>query len=527
MIKEESSKGIMQSSKYILVKKPIRNTRRNNVRLTFDLEFVSGVRSFNNSVYVEIDRKYEQYLESEVLDPFVILLLPYAMFHKYDVVSELPCTDELKYKVETVLMPILSKEDSALSSINIYSETTSKKYNGKFVATGATGGVDSTTSVKMHLNSKYGAYNLTHLVFFEFVDKLIPTYHRWSIQEKMENEYNLPLVNVKSNAISVIPMDSTHSVFPYLFFELLMIRSMFKTYYLSSTYYYNQLSLKDFSTTDSPDRGEILFSNILSTEGFEVMCDGIVFRDRFEKIKQFGESVPRYLNVCWRNTYPNCGWCGKCIRTLLCADAAGYLDYYKEVFDIEDYKNNKDAIYSYLGQNKSNIYLKSTYDVLKKEIDDMKTDGRYISSINTIDELIDYSSKSKNSPGATYALAMRYERLSEYDKAFSTMLIAEKYGSRNNNLMESIAQCYRTGKGTNRNQKKALEYYEKSIDKYVNRQINQYYEMLWDVNTPDSLKKMKEITIQDVEKGYPDAFELLGKMYHHGKGVEKNLILAR
>jgi len=63
---------------------------------------------------------------------------------------------------------------------------------------------------------------------------------------------------------------------------------------------------------------------------------------RFQKMEDLSEFEPSFdfLSVCY-NGSRNCGRCEKCVRTMLILDALGKLDLYRNVFDVDRYRENK------------------------------------------------------------------------------------------------------------------------------------------------------------------------------------------
>jgi hypothetical protein len=69
---------------------------------------------------------------------------------------------------------------------------------------------------------------------------------------------------------------------------------------------------------------------------------------RFDKTKFLSNSpeAKKYLNVC-NASWANCGKCNKCVRTLLTLDALGCLDDFQVVFDLDEYRKNKENFLKY------------------------------------------------------------------------------------------------------------------------------------------------------------------------------------
>ena len=112
----------------------------------------------------------------------------------------------------------------------------------------------------------------------------------------------------------------------------------------------------------------IYFLNMFSIS-LKIYSEGAT-STRFEKTIAVSKYTPsyNYLNVC-TNTAENCNKCEKCIRTLLTLYAINALDFYKNVFDIEYYKEHRQwylrkmLIYKSTKKDYTEIY-----PILKKNI---------------------------------------------------------------------------------------------------------------------------------------------------------------
>jgi hypothetical protein len=113
---------------------------------------------------------------------------------------------------------------------------------------------------------------------------------------------------------------------------------------------------------------------MLSTEVLSIITDGAEYT-RTRKTELIADYKPAHemLNVCvnhWgnRDSVTNCGFCSKCLRTLICLEALGKLDDFSKVFDINAYRK---ISYKYkcelVDKYDSDIFMKDNVDFAKMQ----------------------------------------------------------------------------------------------------------------------------------------------------------------
>ena len=121
---------------------------------------------------------------------------------------------------------------------------------------------------------------------------------------------------------------------------------------------YSELKIKNLASTE---RVEPILAPLLSTE--QLICQvGAAGLTRFEKIKYIFETDPKSrLNVCVmkaskrNDDFLNCGRCWKCIHTIYDIEAIGKLTEIGTIFDLNEYKNNKEVLFNKLPPNHFSI----------------------------------------------------------------------------------------------------------------------------------------------------------------------------
>lgn len=238
-------------------------------------------------------------------------------------------------------------------------------------------GVDSFFAVLKHLNSPYPSRRLTHVCVFNngsinscYGKENIP-YVKQKVFERAEmvaKELNLPLLKLESNFQDVIPQNHlyTHTYMDSL--AIYALQKLWQVWYRSSgNYAFSNFSLKD-NCTAPPTRFEPLILDCFSTSKLKIFSTGSE-GDRNDKIDFIADNpiAQKYLHVCLKKA-TNCGWCSKCLRTLLALDAANKLDNFRKVFDIDNYLQNRDKalvhLYNEIKKNPLDLCLAKTYKIL-------------------------------------------------------------------------------------------------------------------------------------------------------------------
>ena len=190
-------------------------TNENKSRLNFDFT----IDNKPSNVWFEVDDNYTQYLCTERCDAFIIGVLPYALKNNHDIISSIPITEELSYKLNENLIPLLSKYDEHLSKIKIEAPHTNEVLqNAGAIGTGVSGGTDSFNTIISTYETKYKDMQLTHLCLFNvgsfggnkaFQENI---YNKCSERAKaIAKEYNLPLILSNSNLANIFPRNHAYT----------------------------------------------------------------------------------------------------------------------------------------------------------------------------------------------------------------------------------------------------------------------------------------------------------------------------
>lgn len=317
------------------------------------------------------------YISKDRVDSAVVALLRVAMLKGFNIVSDIPISEELYYNLQYCYIDMLHAANLETTRIGLKMPTISianNKSEQKIIATGISCGVDSLYTVSTHQNCK--EHSLNTLMYFDVGAHLTSelAQQRKQLAIDFSKDIGLPLITIESNMpeiVSEIEGTPYYHILSHTFMMgalILSLQSIMKYYYYSSTYTLEKLSL---SFMDDCAKYDLLTLNALSINGVRLFSSGIN-EHRIDKVKRLSEFPLsyRYLNVCIANIH-NDMVCFKCIRTLLELDAVGTLDKYSSVFDVDFYrKNKKYYLYRlfYTSQIKKDYLMQEIYPYFKEKM---------------------------------------------------------------------------------------------------------------------------------------------------------------
>lgn len=355
----------------IIIGKPFVTNTDNKSRLTAKL----SIDKKEVEVWFEVDNKFGNYLTYERSDAFVIGVLSYAMRNGHDITCKQPMSTDLFYQIDTYLIDAVYKGSKSLYRTKIITDISNEKLeSAKAVGTGISCGIDSFHAISSHTGLKSEEFNVTHLAFNNVGshgegDRAVKLFNeRRKLAKKFADEYNYEFVESNSNIHDVIPQNHFLTNTYTSCFAIFCLRKLYSYYLYASAVPFSRFKL-ELNENTSSGHYDLLSLNMFSISGLKIYSEGAT-STRFEKTIAVSKYTPsyNYLNVC-TNTAENCNKCEKCIRTLLTLDAINALDFYKNVFDIEYYKEyrqwylRKMLIYKSTKKDYTEIY-----PILKKNI---------------------------------------------------------------------------------------------------------------------------------------------------------------
>ena len=365
----------------ITIKKPHIETRNNGYYVIS--EICSTTENINKEIWYRTTEEYADYLVDEVADAFVLPMLLIALKNQEDIKVEAPISEKLYYNIKNNVLYTLSIPLHVNYKINVDCDYVTTSFQPAAVGCGCSLGVDSFSAMIRHMSEDCPkGFRITHFTNFNVgaygndFEKSEQFFHEVLTDvRKYAKEKGMPLVLVESNfGVFFEGMNFNWCGPVRTMSAVLALQKLFKRYYYASG-----STNEDFKYTDTLCEFASLIIPMFSTENTEfIVADQD--KTRIEKTASIVENADaqHYLDVCWKRIkanrgdtrylqYPfkNCTHCTKCQRTLLTIDILGYADKFKEIFDLEYFKNNRDDIVrNYIARKDENHYYQEVYQLM-------------------------------------------------------------------------------------------------------------------------------------------------------------------
>lgn len=340
-------------------------------------------------LFIEMHSKYKYYMNPDIVDHIVFLLLPLCMRTGAKITSSIPISSTLYHNISELLLPNLANSDPRYKQFIMDLPVVNSEYvPGHEIGTAITGGVDSTFTILNYTKRRHDHISLTNLLIssdsVDLWNEVNGDLHSWESKyhvllsrlQAMANEINLPLVKIYSNFSYFLcrqnPYKLNHfNVNSYtVLANILAIKRLYKIYLISAGKPYNAFSLTNHLTNNS-DTYELLTCLALSSPGFSLMSGGSG-QYRYDKFKYCidHDIAQKYLHPCFDHQDRNCSLpsCVKCLSALTALDLNNKLEQMKNVYDIELYKKNRIDYLAKLILLKDHHYCVQIYHgMMKKE----------------------------------------------------------------------------------------------------------------------------------------------------------------
>lgn len=343
--------------KEIFISRPFLERNGNKIRLCINLE----LNGRSKTIWVETASQHSEHFITDRLDPFLLVLIPFAMRKGHDLVSETPISDRLFYNINEVLIPNLCAGDSRLHKTNLLIPSCGEAPpSGSLTATGMSCGIDSFYSAMTAYQTGLETHKLNALYCGNYLygnEGLV-----FDRAQAVAGQLEVPIVTTSTNINQELNLPHIETHFYKTLFGVLSLRKLFKSYFYSSAGNFTNFNLKRNASNDTALH-ELLLLYVFSDENFQILSGGGGLK-RVEKTKLLLDFEPaqNFLNVCiYPNLEKNCGKCGKCLRTLLTLDMYDALDKFRNTFDVDGYLENRESHMLYLKGRKKDIMLKEVY----------------------------------------------------------------------------------------------------------------------------------------------------------------------
>ena len=329
------------------------------VRLEADITFTNMPSPYaEKTLYFEVAEKDSDMLADDTYDAFVLVPLYLAMYHKQDLHICGNISKKFYQNLKWYVPRILCDFSDDLSPVKLIVDGfTSPKPKGNLIGTGISCGVDSLSTIYDHFIKETDPdYKINSLFLFNygscggFGDPITQKFFEGRYRRNVNAAYELglPIYAVDTNlyAFTNVPWITFDRLsYCSIYSCILALQNAIFRYYTSSTYNYSEIKKFDFQSHnfDMAEFCESYLIPLIQTENFELIIDGCQYR-RVDKLKKIVDwnITQKYLNVCITRLPDafNCGYCQKCLRTLLPLEIMGKLDKFSRIFNIEQYKRN-------------------------------------------------------------------------------------------------------------------------------------------------------------------------------------------
>lgn len=374
----------------IRIGKPRIEIRDNEHFLLCSIE--DGFRNKKYDIWYSVSSEYGKYLCEDRADAFLSIAFCVAIKTGQDISIDAPVSARFLHSLNNTMQPIFCKLYNVEKTIKITAvQTPVDILHGKAVGCGCSLGADSLASLYRHMGPETElGYKVTHLALFNSCqfgnqDQSETTRaFRKGIKkiEPFAKEVGLPIVAINTNLNEFFKesgLTNTHRFINSTLSCPLALQKLFGKYIFASSYSIEQF---EFSLIDQ-SHCESAYVPLFSTESMEIVLANPMMK-RIDKTIYISRNklTTKYLDVCladqmafsgrhidkWLKTKKklNCGWCDKCLRTLLTLEIIGKIDDYAEIFELEQYyKHRNEYIEKVVILRDNNLFFQEIYDLMK------------------------------------------------------------------------------------------------------------------------------------------------------------------
>lgn len=341
--------------------------RDNGDTIALVASVIDEARNLKTELWYAVEKEFGQYLCVELADPFLCAVYEVAMVSRQDISIDAPVSAKFLFHLRNTIQPLFLKllPGSKIVDVIVASES-DWDFHAKGVGCGCSLGVDSLASIYAQMDPALPKeYKLTHLAFFNCgqlgdyeLDKVKENFiQSQKAVRRFADEIGYPLITVDTSLNEFYKYCGVTLLQSFLNRSMscaLALQKLFRHYVLASSYPADKITV---SSVDQSHM-EAVFVPLHSTENCEFVVGNPMMK-RTDKTKYISgyPLTERYLTVCWaeqtayevwHNTQflegkakPNCGWCDKCLRTLLTLDIFGVVENYADQFDLAKYYEHK------------------------------------------------------------------------------------------------------------------------------------------------------------------------------------------
>jgi hypothetical protein len=388
----------------------LRVEERGNEATAYLVADVECSFSKSKELWFSVDKQYKDWLTDDVYDAFLVAAIWPAMFYNENVEIKGKVSAKLLYNVKNYIPSIVQIYRDRMNDLNVTVDGFALPLQTKHLCgTGFSAGVDSfATFYDRYEKEENPEFKIGALFMFnvgshggggEHARKMF--HQRYDLLKSFPEYKGLPYVAMDSNLFDFYQDRWEYDAGAFCrACAILVFQKVISRYYLSSdSAYIEQMhNLVNYNTASIAGITELYLNPLLSTESLDIITDGAQY-SRTQKTELIADYKPaqQYLNVCvnhWgdRESATNCGFCSKCLRTLICLEALGKLSDFSRVFDIQAYRQ---ISYKYkcelVSKYNSTVYNKDNVDFAKSQ--GLKMPSKFEASIYLMIVRVKYNAK--------------------------------------------------------------------------------------------------------------------------------------
>lgn len=294
-------------------------------------------------------------------DPFLVALLPVAMALGLDLEIKDTVSSRLVYGLRDYQQILHTWWPKLFTVVNLKcAQISSGVKNNRPTSVGATfsGGVDSFYTLYQHrpANEILPEYRLSHCLIINGFDNDVDLAHTGLFKrlrrtyEPMLSDQGIKMVEMQTNLkqfrLAAMGSGKLHLTFGTpLAAAALVLGNLFARFYIPASYHYGDLV---------PDGSHPMLDHLLSTETTQFIHDGASATRVAKTIAIAGwPDTHSRLRVCFqgaqystdRGVFENCGFCEKCLRTMIPLEIVGLLNDFSTFSGRLDFKKIKSIRY--------------------------------------------------------------------------------------------------------------------------------------------------------------------------------------
>ena len=365
----------------MILHQPCKKTLGDKVRLLADFELNGRI----DTLWYEIDKKYEKFLVTEQCDPFLLIILIKAIEENQDIEIKSQVSSKLYYGLINYIIPYLSyvfkSNQPKLNAFKLNNNSLNIEQNH---SVGMSCGVDSMST---YINNNYEC-KINEIEYFTFFNvgshgNIKSNYNLVSYESSFQNAKsfaqleNKVILEVNSNMSDILKSDfkSTHTFRNIS--AALIFQKLIKNYYYSSAFKFTQIQINP----KDPSSFDVFLLQGLSTESTYFYSSMLSHsrEERVELISNYSNKLNSFIDVCVTPNHDteflNCSSCYKCIITQIVLEINGTLKEFDKSFDLQKFYERKDKFIARLMlDRKKNILFNNLYNyIIEKDSSYIKT----------------------------------------------------------------------------------------------------------------------------------------------------------